>query len=607
MKKILIIFSLITVASILILREGRQKRPSEPLTEGCVFCHSRVNNPDPSHRVSAFGCYVCHLGNSYSIDKKRAHFAMVKNPGDLRVADRTCGKAGCHSEIVRRVQNSIMATNSGIIKTVQDHWRASTDQLLTKGVEQTPVGVRDLMGENPPENLAIELYRKMCGGCHLWKQRGGRLGEIGRRGGGCSDCHVLDTDKIGSGDIDIALHPIMTTRIPSENCIKCHNRSARVGLSYFGRFESAGYGTPYEGRRLNSRRLSGDRFFLHLRPDIHCVKADMECIDCHTATGLMGDGRRYNKMQDQVDITCQACHLPYFSRETNSESLGSRLIFLNKKVPECQDESIAFSRKGTPLYNLQKRDNKILFFRKRDGHAIEMDITSGGKPHHRLPGHMRLSCQACHSTWMPQCYGCHLTYRRSDHQRDWLTGKESRGRWNETRSYLRFSIPALGLKNASTVFPISPCQVFASILDEQDRVESRGLFKVFSLSALDPHTTSGRSRGCLECHGNPKALGMGEGLLQYRDGKWFFRPTYDSVASALDITLPLDGFVGVDGEPLPANSVEGVKPFSKQEIDRIFSVNACLGCHNQYSDKIYQDFPEAKRRFETETGLPCQK
>ena len=227
---------------------------------------------------------------------------------------------------------------------------------------------------------------------------------------------------------------MMTTRIPSENCVKCHNRSARIGLSYFGRFESAGYGTPYEGRGLNSRRLSGNRFFLHLASDIHYSKADMECIDCHTATGLMGDGKRYKRMQDQVDITCQACHLPDFSKVTSPESLGNRLAFLNKKIPEVQDQSIAFSKKGTPLYNLQKRDDKILFFRKRDGHPIEMDVTSEAKSHHRLPGHTRLSCQACHSKWIPQCYGCHLTYRRSERQRDWLNGKESEGRWAETRS-----------------------------------------------------------------------------------------------------------------------------------------------------------------------------
>jgi hypothetical protein len=45
-------------------------------------------------------------------------------------------------------------------------------------------------------------------------------------------------------------HARYTTRIPTANCLKCHNRSNRIGLSYEGIFESEGYGTPYRhGKR----------------------------------------------------------------------------------------------------------------------------------------------------------------------------------------------------------------------------------------------------------------------------------------------------------------------------------------------------------------------
>jgi len=50
-----------------------------------------------------------------------------------------------------------------------------------------------------------------------------------------------------------------------------------------------------------------------------------------------------------------------------------------------------------------------------------------------------------------------------------------------------------------------------------------------------------------------------------------------------------------------------VRPFNKEEIDRILSVDPCLGCHNRYDDKIYADFKESKRRFEMEGGVPCLK
>ncbi len=256
MKKFPVIFFLIIIALILILKENIQKRPSEPLSEGCLFCHNKVTDPDPSHPVTAFGCYGCHSGNPYSLDAKRAHFGVVRNPGDLRVAERTCGKEGCHSDIVPRVKKSIMATNRGILKTLQHKW------LNIKGAK---TGVRDLMGENPPENLAIDHYRKMCGGCHLWKERGDRPGEVGKRGGGCSDCHVLDKDRKEIADSGPFDHPVMTTRIPSENCVKCHTGPQRSGWRISAGSRRQDTEPPKKGEILVGGGWPGNAFSLTLK------------------------------------------------------------------------------------------------------------------------------------------------------------------------------------------------------------------------------------------------------------------------------------------------------------------------------------------------------
>lgn len=598
MKNAFVISVLVLLTAFVVLKERHVKRPSEPVREGCVFCHDKVSDPDPSHPVSAFGCYSCHLGNPYSLEKERAHASMVRNPGDLRVVDWTCGKGGCHSDVAARVKNSLMATNRGILKSLQRQWLkidASTE-------------VSDLLEMPSPRNRAIDHYRKLCAGCHLWKKRGDRPGEVGRRGGGCSDCHVLDREKKGTGAEERLDHSKITTRIPSENCVKCHNRSARIGLSYFGEYESAGYGTPYAGKDLSDRRLSGNRFYLRLSKDVHFKKWGMECVDCHTGTGLMGDGKKHDAMKDQVDVTCKACHEPRFSpAEEASDALGNRLIRLNKKVPDAKGKAVGVSKKGAPLYNLQKRGDKVVFYRKLDGRPIEMDMTSPDKAYHRVAGHDRLSCQACHSAWMPQCYGCHLTYRQSGSQKDWITGKETPGSWKEKRSYMRASDPTLGVKDDSTVFPVSPCQVFLSSFDQSDRYEKEKSFKVLGISAFDPHTTSTKSRPCLDCHGDPKTLGLGEGILRRRNGDWVFRPTYDASASGLGIGFSLDSFVDLNGRPLQGNSLTGTRPFNKKEMDKILFVGACVGCHNRYDDEIYRDFQKSKLRFEQEAGLPCRK
>jgi len=604
--------SLLLASLALVAKEKGLQRPEQGAGEGCLSCHAKVGDPDPSHPISSFGCHICHLGNPYSFDKERAHLCMVRNPGDLRVVERTCGRGGCHGDMVARVKKGIMATNRGILKTLQSHWlaapgREASDKKRAKGGVQRAVGVEDLLMENPPENLAIDHYRKMCGGCHLWKKRGALSREIGRRGGGCSDCHILDEPREGASEKGPIVHPAMTTRIPSENCVKCHNRSARIGLSYFGRYESPGYGTPYEGRALNSRRLSGGRFWLKLQGDVHFSQWGMACIDCHTATGLMGDGQTYDEMEDQTDIACQNCHRPRFRTVSEGDAQANRLASLNRKVPSVLGKEVALSRKGTPLYNLQAHEGKVVFFRKRDGRAIEMTHSSLDKSYHTLPGHERLSCQACHSAWIPQCYGCHLSYRKSGLQRDWFTKEVSPGRWKETRSYLRFSKPALVVRDSNRIYPVTPCQVFVSLFDEDNRYRSAESFSVLTIAAYDPHTTSKGSRPCLECHSDPKTLGFGEGLIRHEEGKRLFRPTYDGAASGLGISFPLDAVVSPGGRPLLVASREGTRPFNKEELDSILSVNACLGCHARYDDPLYQDFKGGRARFDGDDGLPCKR
>jgi hypothetical protein len=572
-----------------------------------------MESPDPSHPVSAFGCFQCHLGNPHSLDKKRAHYSMVLNPGDLRFASETCGRGGCHSEIVPRVKNSIMATNRGIIRTLNAHWPEGSIAGIKAAAADGPSGniqplsVIDLIRGGIEDSAAMDHYSKMCGGCHLWKKRGDRPGEIGKRGGGCSDCHVIDDKKGKELSGKDAFHPKITTRIPSDNCVKCHNRSARIGLSYFGQFESAGYGTPYQGEELDSRRLSGNRFYMNLEPDIHFSKARMECVDCHTATGVMGDGNAYDKMEDQLDITCESCHLPKFIGFSKADQTLRRLVNSNRKIPWEKDVRTAVTLKGTPLYNLQNKGGKIVFYRKLDGHPISLDVELEDKSYHSLKGHERLSCQACHSAWVPQCYGCHITYDKEGVQRSWLDGRAYPGSWKEARSFQRFSGPALGLRKESRVFPASPCQVFVSALDKGDGSGEKELFRVLTMSFFDPHTTVVKSRECVQCHGDPKTIGLGEGLIRMRGGKLDFRPTYDSMASGLGMDFPIDGYVNVKGEQLQTTSRGEARPFNAQEINAILRVNKCLGCHDGYDDFIYKDFSKAVRRFQTERDLPCKK
>ena len=118
---------------------------------GCVACHGQTDSPSmhPTGTVR-LGCIDCHGGDpgiqppsgtkpgdaQYEQAKKQAHpkprnasmwkssanpvrpfanwlkeskeYIQFVNPGDLRVAEETCGTSGCHAREVRAVQTSMM-------------------------------------------------------------------------------------------------------------------------------------------------------------------------------------------------------------------------------------------------------------------------------------------------------------------------------------------------------------------------------------------------------------------------------------------------------------------------------------------------------------------
>ncbi|MCX5761804.1 MAG: cytochrome b N-terminal domain-containing protein, partial [Gemmatimonadetes bacterium] len=83
--------------------------------EGCLVCHAGVTGLGVSHQPEAIGCASCHGGNVHSLDARRAHAGMIRVPGNLADASRTCGQAACHVTIIPRIERSIMTTFAGVI------------------------------------------------------------------------------------------------------------------------------------------------------------------------------------------------------------------------------------------------------------------------------------------------------------------------------------------------------------------------------------------------------------------------------------------------------------------------------------------------------------
>jgi len=552
----------------LFYREFRIERPEEIFitTSGrvdmCLFCHTK-EKLDPAHDSKVIGCTPCHLGDPLAIEKEKAHLGIVNNPGDLRIAPKTCGVEGCHPTDIKKVNNSLMATNRGILGTLLYYWGESDSQ-------NTDLTVKQLI-DSGQTSLAIDYYRKLCATCHLWKQKNDLEGVatfFNEKGGGCSACHYVmppgherrtvteSDDEIVSEDGEY-IHPLVTNKVPDTNCVRCHNRSGRIGLAYSGIFESEGYGTPYEKGRLTAQKLPGNRFYLELADDIHHRKG-MACIDCHTRDEIMGDGTSYAHYEEQLEISCIVCH---------------------RQKPGT-------TRKNNELSNVEYLDERYRLRGKNDDVLRDLNPPKSGVCD--FSGHQRVTCESCHSTWVPQCYGCHAKRDESQTHLDKLSLQETPGRWEEGRSYIRYEKPMLAVWGEEVVIVTPGCQDIVTVVDGEGQLEKS--FDRFTMAAINPHTTQKQGRSCEDCHSSTRTVGLGEGSLSINDGQVDFIPLDKGVKTASGQTVGFDAFVSLDGQPLQHGSRADLRPFNGDEIRKILRIGSCVGCHDSYLDPAWKNY-----------------
>lgn len=539
--------------------------------KNCLACHVGIESI--GGKMDDLACVTCHKGNPNATSKEAAHDGMHRNPGDYSVAQETCG--ACHPDHLRNSLKSLHATSAGIISGARYLWAAQPGRGSVYGNKT----VKDDDGDVPKGRGGLEkldalptfaesgqhiddYLRKECLRCHLGTE--GKKSRGDYRASGCTACHMPYSDEglSQSGDPTIPKnkpgHPVrhvITTRIPAEQCLHCHNRGGRTGVSYIGTMEADPYGTPFTKDGGKQAELHG-KHYNHLQKDIHYEKG-MMCIDCHTSRELHGDGNIYGKKEEAVEIRCENCH-------------GT--------VDKRSDLKTAW---GNKIENVRREGGKVVLKSKYSGkdHSVTQltDLAAAGRlpPAMAIPAHKtKLECYSCHSRWTPQCYGCHAKRDDRETAADWLSGEKTAGKWTESRSYLRWETPVLGINTKGKVSPYVPgCQAIFTHIDKDGKTVS--LNKIFTTShgqsglsqnPIQPHTISSKARTCEDCHSNPKALGLGTGTYVLKD-------------NGLDVPFELERIVDEQGRQLQATAHDGARPFDKEELARISRVNVCLACH----------------------------
>ncbi|MFZ5907414.1 MAG: hypothetical protein ACOYVJ_08420 [Nitrospirota bacterium] len=107
--------------------------------------------------------------------------------------------------------------------------------------------------------------------------------------GSCDRCHAVEADGKSSYSTQAAKN--------QDVCLSCHKRARAI-------------------RSIDAAKN---------QPDVH-VARDMQCMDCHTARDVHGDGRVYSSMKEQgaIDAHCEKCHAA-LAQSTSHRIHGDKL------------------------------------------------------------------------------------------------------------------------------------------------------------------------------------------------------------------------------------------------------------------------------------------
>jgi len=562
--------------------------------EGCLVCHGDITGLGDFHRPASIGCASCHLGDTSTLDATRAHAAMIRVPGNLADAPRTCGTAGCHADIVPRVERSIMATFSGVIDVNRRVFGEPVDPAAP------PPHVRDL-GHSPADSHV----RQLCASCHLGQEKT-EWGPIVQesRGGGCNACHLVyppeATQQLARYEATPTpkrttiptAHPALTVNPGNDHCFGCHSRSGRISTNYEGWHELREPPTPAErvaapAEPPRFRELDDGRFFVRMTPDVHQTRG-LDCIDCHTSTEVMGGGTVVRHKSEQVQLRCQDCHArPLASQPLARLDAESHKLLGLRQWSVLPEQRFGTTRTGGALVNVfVAADGSGQLRRKRTGQSAELRAplavcTEGA-------GHDRLSCAACHTPWAPRCTSCHTKFDPAGEAFDHVLQESIRGAWTESSGPFETAPPTLGIRldPADPARPAGVVDTFVpGMIMELDRNRTAG-------AAPDPvfrrlygraftHTITREARSCQSCHNDPVALGYGRGDLRFEvsgaEGRWHFTPAH---APSPQDGFPADAWTGfLQTREGMVSTRDDVRPFSVDEQQRILRVGACLTCH----------------------------
>ncbi len=659
--------------------------------------------PDPgSIWIADNTCGQCHQGYPYRLERSLMNTEAGKLQGNLH----TWGIPEVQNYKVPWGNYDVKDTDGPVPQVGTDAYKQYMKDMMAAHKEQFPTELKMVPQpsveeiEKDPKLAGFTYSRQQCQRCHVAVNGREKRGDY--RGQGCSSCHIpygnegyyegddptinkserghLMTHKIqGTREAKVKHGDIEYSGIPVETCNSCHNRGKRIGVTYQGLMEFP-YGSPFDADGNTQPKLHTKQY-LFISDDLHHQiasrpenpKGGLLCQDCHTTIDMHGDGNIFGTTLAQVEIECQDCHgtpgaypwdLPLGYSEEFKEKLSDKGRGLGDSM---LSETAAFATqykkkdgylltaRGNPFGNVVKDGEKVIMH-SATGNDFEvpilkqMAVTNTWKSPDAMVAMSKvekhnesLECYACHASWVPQCYGCHVQVNYGNDKdgkpytdTDWIasgnkrfpdgstaesavgsSGIKSPGKVFEKRSYLRWEEPVLGINGEGRVTPLMPgCQIVYTVigrdgktvalnqigksLDEQEELGQSRTPDAIDMAPVQPHSAQRKARTCESCHNNPKALGYGisggvfqarypedivEDLIDQKTGKVIPKNYKIQIPKIVDLDYDWSTIIKDDQQ---VQTVGTHWPLSralpKEMRTAMERTGLCMGCHREMSN-----------------------
>jgi len=661
--------------------------------------------PDPGAMdINKFTCgqSACHKGYEERLEKALMNTEAGKIQGNLHtwgIPEVQDHKVPWGNYDVKDADGPVPVVGTDAYKGYMKDMIAAHEDQFPTSLQQIPNPSVDEI-EKDPKLAGFTYQRQQCQRCHVTVKGREKRGDY--RGQGCSSCHIpYGNEGIYEGNdptIDktqkghMLTHQIQATRksqvtvgdvtysgIPVETCNSCHNRGKRIGVTYQGLMEFP-YGSPYNEKGQKQPKLH-TKNYLFISDDLHHqIKSRPEnpeggllCQDCHTTIDMHGDGNIPGTTLAQVEVECQDCHgtpeqFPWELPLGHGEEFAQKLVENPRGMADsvlaetaafatnyAKKDGYLLTTRGNPFGNVVK-DGSDVIMHSATGNDFKVPLLKQLKMDNawKSPDAMvamtsvkkhaeSLECYACHASWVPQCYGCHVDVDygndakgKPKHDTDWIasgsvrnadgstaesplgtSGIQSPGKVSETRAYLRWEEPVLGINGEGRVTPLMPgCQVVFTVrardgttvalnqiaysYDEQKELGQERTPLAIDMAPVQPHSAQRKARTCESCHDNPKAQGYGisggvfqtryvedivEDLIDQKTGKVIPKNHQVQIPKieALDFdwsTIVKDGQqVQTVGTHWPLS-----RALPKEMRDAMNRTGLCMGCHREMSN-----------------------